>query len=98
MIAAIEQLELLRPGWLLALLPWLIWVLHSHLSRTRDPRWSQVIEPELLDALATGPATGGHDWVDRLSRWALRLAVLLQHPRKMEPPPEFRLEAGDNDA
>ena len=26
----------------------------------------------------------------------LRLAVLLQHPRKMEPPPEFRLEAGDN--
>lgn len=77
MIAVIEQLELLRPGWLLALLPWLIWVLHSHLSRTRDPRWSQVIEPELLDALATGPATGGHDWVDRLSRWALRLAVLL---------------------
>lgn len=26
----------------------------------------------------------------------LRLAVLLQHPRKLEPPPDFRLKAGNN--
>jgi len=69
--------HLIRPWWLVALLPWLALVLRTGRGGGEDIRWTRVMDPALLRALtpAAGDLKPGR--LDRITTWAAMLGGLV---------------------
>ena len=89
-----SDLHLLRPLWLLALLPLLpLWVLLAR-QASRRRRWEDLIDPHLQDAVLTNERDAGHRLPLMLLAigWLLLVAALAGPVWELESRPVYRIE------
>ncbi len=89
-----SDLHLLRPLWLLALLPLLpLWVLLAR-QASRRRRWEDLIDPHLQDAVLTNERDAGHRLPLMLLAigWLLLVVALAGPAWESESRPVYRIE------
>ncbi len=87
----IEEFHFLRPLWLLALPVILVLVFYLHRVQGRGSDWSQVIEPELLEALTYTNSSSRRWWIDLLIAAMVFAVIALAGPSlKKDTRPVFR--------
>lgn len=72
----LQEFHLLRPWWLLALLPWALWCLRQWRGgRAGAGAWARAVDPELLSALLQSGARPS-PWPQRTAALGLLIAII----------------------
>ena len=72
----VAEFHLLRPWWLLALLPWALWCLRLWRGgQARAGAWTRAVDPELLEALLQSGARPS-PWPQRIAALGLLIAII----------------------